>query len=179
VFTSLRDGDLNLHLLDLVDGSVTRLTDRPGYDGGPFFSWDGREIVWRAWHPDTPEALGEYRALLGRGVVRPHRAELFLMRADGGSVRQLTDNGAANWAPFLFPDGERIVFSSNLHDPARFSFALYLIRRDGSGLERLTWTESFAAFPMVSREGARLVFCSNRGAAATREYNVFVADWLD
>ena len=57
-------------------------------------------------------------------------------------------------------------------------FALYLIRRDGRGLERLTWGESFAAFPMFSRDGSRLVFCGNRGAAP-REYNVFLADWVD
>jgi Tol biopolymer transport system component len=101
------------------------------------------------------------------------------MDADGTGVRQVTANGAANWAPFLHPDGERIVFASNLHDPGRFEFALYLIRRDGGGLERLTWSESFAAFPMFSRDGRRLVFCSNRGATTPREYNVFLADWRD
>jgi len=101
------------------------------------------------------------------------------MNADGTGIRQVTANGAANWAPFLHPDGERIVFSSNLHDPGRFDFGLYLIRRDGTGLERVTYAEPFAAFPMFSRDGSRLVFCSNRGAAAPREYNVFIADWAD
>ncbi len=179
VFTSLRDGDLDLYGCDADGRHVRRLTDRPGYDGGPFFSWDGRQIVWRAWHPGDPHELAEYRALLARGVVRPHRAELFVMDADGRGARQVTANGAANWAPFLHPDGERIVFASNLHDPGRFDFALYLVRRDGRGLERLTYAETFAAFPMVSRDGRRLVFCSNRGAAAPREINVFVADWTD
>jgi TolB protein len=178
LFTSHRDGDLDLYLCDPDGGNVTRLTDRPGYDGGPFFSWDGRQIVWRGWHPTGAE-LAEYRELLGRGLVRPHRAELFLAQADGSGARQVTRYGAASWAPFLHPDGERIVFSSNLHDPGRFDFALYLVRRDGTGLERLTHAESFAAFPMFSRDGSRLVFCSSRGAAAPREYNVFVADWVD
>ncbi|MGH7319313.1 MAG: TolB family protein [Candidatus Rokuibacteriota bacterium] len=179
VFTSHRDGDLDLYLCDPDGGSVTRLTDRPGYDGGAFFSWDGRQIVWRGWHPTDPNELAEYRSLLARGLVRPHRAELYVMQADGSGVRQVTANGAANWAPFLHPDGERIVFSSNLHDPGRFDFALYLCRRDGSGLERLTYAESFAAFPMFSRDASRLVFCSNRGATAPREYNVFLADWAE
>jgi Tol biopolymer transport system component len=179
VFTSLREGDLDLYLCDAAGGQVRRLTDRPGYDGGPFFSWDGRQIVWRGYHPADPAALAEYRELLGRGLVRPHRAELFVMDGDGRGVRQVTANGAANWAPCLHPDGERIVFASNLHDPGRFDFALYLVRRDGGGLERLTWVESFVAFPMFARDGRRLVFCGNRGAAAPREYNVFVADWVD
>jgi Tol biopolymer transport system component len=179
LFTSLRDGDLDLYLCDVDGGGLRRLTDQPGYDGGPFFSWDGRQIVWRAWHPPDAAGLAEYRALLAQGLVRPYRAELFVMDADGTGIRQVTANGAANWAPFLHPDGDRIVFASNLHDPGRFDFALYLVRRDGSSLERLTYTEAFAAFPMFSRDGSRLVFCSSREATAPREFNVFVADWVD
>jgi Tol biopolymer transport system component len=179
VFTSARDGDLDVYLADADGGRVRRLTDRPGYDGGPFFSWDGRQIVWRGWHPTDAGELAEYRTLLGQGLVRPNRAELFVMDADGTGVRQVTQNGAANWAPSLHPDGERIVFSSNLHDPGRFDFALYLIRRDGHGLERLTYGESFASFPMFAPDGRRLVFCSSRAAAAPREFNVFVADWVE
>jgi len=103
------------------------------------------------------------------------------MGADGTGTRtrQVTRNGAANWAPFLHPDGERIVFSSSLHDPGRVDFALHLVRRDGRGLERLTYTESFASFPMFSPDRRRLVFCSSRGAPAPREFNVFVADWVE
>ena len=55
--------------------------------------------------------------------------------------------------------------------------ALYLINADGSGIERVTWAESFASFPMFSRDGRHLVFCSTRNAA-TREINVFIADWV-
>jgi Tol biopolymer transport system component len=179
VFTSHRDGDLDVYACDAGGGALRRLTDRPGFDGGPFVSWDGRQIVWRGWHPADAAELGEYRALLGQGLLRPTRAEIFLMDADGGQARQVTAHGGSSWAPSLHPDGERIVFSSNLHNPGRFDFALYLVRRDGSGLERLTWTESFASFPMFAPDGGRLVFCSNRGAAAGREYNVFVADWVD
>jgi TolB protein len=179
VFTSLRDGDLDLYLADADGGHMRRLTDRPGYDGGPFFAWDGRQIVWRGWHPGDATELAEYRTLLQQRLVQPSRAELFVMDADGSRVRQVTRNGAANWAPSLHPDGERIVFSSNLHDPGRFDFALYVVRRDGHGLERLTYGESFASFPMFSPDGRRLVFCSNRGAAAPREFNVFVADWAE
>jgi Tol biopolymer transport system component len=179
VFTSMRDGDLDLYVSDAAGGHVRRLTDRPGYDGGAFFSWDGQQIVWRAWHPTEAADLAEYRTLLQQRLVRPSRAELFVMDADGTGKRQVTGNGAANWAPSLHPDGERIVFSSNLHDPGRFDFALYLVRRDGRGLERLTYGESFASFPMFSADGRRLVFCSSRGATAPREFNVFVADWVE
>jgi Tol biopolymer transport system component len=177
VFTSLREGDLDLYVMDADGGNVRRLTDRPGYDGGPFFSWDGRHIVFRASRPEKAE-LEEYRALLARGLVRPRALEIYVMRADGTGLTQVTRNGAANFAPFMHPGGQQIIFASNLHDPGGRSFALYLVNVDGSGLERVTFAESFASFPMFSRDGSRLVFTGNRNASAPREQNVFVADWI-
>ncbi|MBI4611127.1 MAG: PD40 domain-containing protein [Candidatus Rokubacteria bacterium] len=177
VFTSLRDGDLDLYVMDADGSNVRRLTDRPGYDGGPFFSWDGRFIVLRSAHPETRAELDEYRMLLGQGVVRPRALEIFVMRADGTGLTQVTRNGAANFAPFMHPNSRQVIFSSNLHDPTGRSFALYLINVDGSGLERLTYADSFASFPMFSRDGTRLVFCGNRYAVAPREINVLIADW--
>jgi Tol biopolymer transport system component len=178
VFTSLRDGDLDLYLMDADGRNVRRLTDRPGYDGGPFFSWDSRSIVFRASRPGTAAELDEYRALLRRGLVRPGVLEIYLMRADGTGLTQVTRKGGASFAPFLHPNNQQIVFSSNLHDPTGRTFALYLVNVDGSGLERLTYADSFASFPMFSRDGGRLVFTANRNASAPREQNIFLADWV-
>ena len=178
VFTSLREGDLDLYVMDADGGNVRRLTDTPGYDGGAFFSWDGRFIVFRAHRPETTAELEEYRTLLGQSLVRGQRLEIYVMRADGTGLTQVTRNRAANFAPFMHPNGSQIVFASNLHDPAGRSFALYLINVDGSGLERVTWADTFASFPMFSRDGTKLVFCSGRGATSPRELNVFVADWM-
>jgi Tol biopolymer transport system component len=177
VFTSLREGDLDLYVMNADGSEVRRLTDRFGYDGGAFFSWDGRSIVYRAAYPETPAERDEYRALLGQGLVRPRRLEIYKMRADGTDVRQVTQAKAASFAPFMHPNNQQIIFSSNLHDPTGRAFALYLVNVDGSGLERVTYAESFASFPMFSRDGRRLVFCGTRGAASPREINVFLADW--
>jgi TolB protein len=177
VFTSLREGDLDLYAMNADGSGVRRLTDTPGYDGGPFFSWDGRWIVFRASRPETREELEEYRALLARGLVRPRRLEIYVMRPDGTGVRQVTRSGAASFAPFMHPRSEQIIFSSNLHDPTGRTFALHLVNVDGSGLERVTYGESFASFPMFSRDGTKLVFCGSRNAASAHEMNVFVADW--
>ena len=178
VFTSLRQGDLDLYTMDADGRNVRRLTDEPGYDGGAFYSWDGRMIVFRAHRPKTREDIDEYRALLARSLVRPRALELYVMRADGTGLRQVTRNGAANFAPFLHPNGQHIVFASNLHDPGGRSFALYLVNVDGSGLERITYAETFASFPMFSPDGRRLAFSSSRGAASPRDLNVFIADWV-
>ena len=179
VFCSARDGDLNLYLMDPDGRNVRRVTDRLGYDGGPFFSWDSRYIVYRSYYPETREAQEAYRAELERAQVRPAIMDLYMMTADGREPRKVLSNGAANFAPFMLPDSQRIVFSSNLHDPTRRTFALYLVRTDGSGLERITYAEEFASFPMTSRDGTKLVFCSTRNAAGPREINVFIADWTN
>jgi TolB protein len=178
VFTSMRSGDLDIYTMS-ADGSATkRLTAEKGYDGGPFFSWDGKTIVYRAHHPKTKDELKEYESLLKQDLIKPTQAEIFIMSADGSNKRRLTNNGAANWAPFLHPNNRQIIFSSNLHDPERRSFSLYVINVDGTGLERVTYGARFDSFPMFSRDGKRLVFASTRNAKESREFNIFIADWV-
>jgi TolB protein len=67
-----------------ADGTDSkRLTSEKGYDGGPFFSWDGKIIVYRAYHPKTKEELKEYESLLAQNLIMPTRAEIFMMSAMG------------------------------------------------------------------------------------------------
>lgn len=188
VFTSTRDGDLDLYTCALDGSDVRRVTDAPGYDGGAFFSWDGKRIVWRA--PDREHLdIDEARALLARQLVRPSQLEIFVMDADGSNPRQVTRNGAANFGPFWHPDGKRIIFSSNMHDPKGGNFELYLVEVETGKTERVTHFErrreghhrsdDFDGFPMFTRDGKRLVWCSNRYNARPNETNVFVADWIE
>jgi TolB protein len=178
VFTSLRNGDLDIYLMNSDGTGVRRLTSEKGYDGGPFFSWDGKQIVYRGYHPKTAIEVSEYEALLEQSLIKPTRAEIYIMNADGSRQRQITHNGAANWAPFLHPNNQQIVFSSNLHDPERSSFSLYIVNTDGTRLKRLTNGARFDSFPMISRDGTKLVFASTRNAANPHEFNIFIAGWV-
>jgi Tol biopolymer transport system component len=161
-----------------VDGTnIRRLTNTPGYDGGPFFSPDGKSIVYRAWHP-TDSALATYRELLGQRLVRPNRMEIWMMNADGSNQRQITNLGGANFAPFVTPDGQRIIFSSNYRNPRSRNFDLFLVGLDGTGLEQVTTNPEFDGFPMFSPDGKQLVWASNRNDAKPGETNLFIADWI-
>jgi Tol biopolymer transport system component len=179
VFTSTRDGDIDIYTMDPDGANVKRLTSELGYDGGPFFSPDGTKIVYRAHHPQDPQEIAEYKELLKDGSLRPTRFELFIMDADGSNKRRLTNFGAASFAPFFHPDGKRIIFASNLHDPRSRNFDLYLIHVDGSGLERVTYHQAFDSFPMFSSDGKRLVWASNRNQARRGDTNIFLADWVE
>jgi Tol biopolymer transport system component len=153
VFTSMRDGDLDIYTMDADGKNVRRLTDQLGYDGGPFWSADGKQIVYRAHHPKTDEEKADYTNLLKRNLIRPSVLEIWVMNADGSNKRQITSNGKANFGPYFFPDGKRIIFSSNIDDPGGRNFDLYLINIDGTGLERITYNETFDGFPMFSPDG--------------------------
>ena len=190
VFTSTRDGDLDLYEMDLESRQVSRLTDEVGYDGGAFYSPDGEWIVYRANHPVSPEDRKHYRDLLAENLVEPMRMELFVMRASkskgkgkggtgpGPGRRQITRLGKANFAPFWLPDGKRVIFSSNFESESPRQFELYVVGLDGGTPERITFTGGFNSFPMFSPDGKKMVFSSNRNARSPREINVFVADWV-
>ena len=179
VFTSKRDDDLDIYVMNVDGSEVRRLTYRRGYDGGPFFSADGSEIVYRAHYPEKPEEIAEYDSLLALNLVRPHTLDIYVMNADGTNKRRVTDNGAANFAPFFHPDGRRIIYASNVHDPGGRNFDLYLIEVDGAGLERVTTNETFDGFPMFSPDGRHLVFASNRFNSVPGETNIFIAEWVE
>lgn len=176
VFTSTRDGDLDLYRMDADGSNVTRLTEAPGYDGGAFYSQDCSKIVWRASRP-TGQALEEYQALLAEGLVRPSALEIWVANADGSDARQVTYLGGANFAPYLFPAGDRILFSTNHHDPQGREFDIFAVNVDGTGLERITYTEGFDGFPMFSPDGQLLAFGSNRNQGKPGETDVYVANW--
>jgi len=179
VFTSTRDGDLDLYSMSADGSDVRKLTDTPGYDGGAFFSPDGTKIVFRARYPETDRELADYRALLADDLVRPGVLDIYVMDADGSNTRRLTDNGAANFAPFFHPDGERVIFASNLNDPESRNFDLFLIGLDGTGLEQVTFSDEFDSFPMFTPDGRHLVFASNRHAATEGDTNLFIAEWIE
>jgi TolB protein len=178
VFTSVRNGDLDIYSMDANGKHVKQLTHELGYDGGPFYSPDGKWIIYRAYHPKSEKEISEYKELLQQNLIRPTSLEIWIMKADGSGKRQITNLGAASFAPSFFPDGKRIIFSSNQGSTGGMgNFELYAISLDGTNLERITVSEGFDGFPMFSPDGTKLVWASNRNAKAPHETNIFIADW--
>jgi TolB protein len=177
IYTSTKDGDIELYIMDLESGKEQRITNTLGYDGGAWFSPDGTKLIWRASRPKSETELKEYKDLLAENLVAPTNMEVWVANADGSNARQVTSYGQANWAPAYMPDNKRIIFASNHEYKRGFPFNLYTINEDGTNLQKISRDKGFDAFPMFSPNGKKIVFCSNRNNGGTRDTNVFVADW--
>lgn len=140
-----------------ADGSdVRRLTETLGYDGGPFFSPDGKRICWR------------------RFAENGATAEIMSMNIDGTDKRQLTSLEAMSWAPIYHPSGEYLIFATNIHGFSNFE--LYIV--DAAGQQtpvRVTTTEGFDGLPTFTPDGKQLSWTSNR--TSSKQSQIFMADW--
>jgi len=140
-----------------ADGSgQRRLTSVPGYDGGPFFSPDGKRIIWRRF--DTS------------GLI----ANVFTMNPDGSDVRQITDFGAMSWAPYIHPSGQYILFASN--KLGFENFEVYLVDIDGKKEPvRVTYADGFDGLPVPSPDGRQVAWTSTRAGGSDGQ--IFLAQW--
>ena len=179
VFTSTRSGDLELWIMNIDGSGLKQLTFDLGYDGGAFFSPDGSQLVFRASRPQSETEIAEYKKLLLDGLVAPTNMELYVIDTNGQNLKQVTNLGKANWAPFFHPSGKKILFSSNHYSSKGYAFQLFMIDIDGKNLQQITNESIFNAFPMFSPDGKKLIFSSNRNNNGTRDTNLFIADWID
>lgn len=179
IYTSMASGDLDMWTMKPDGSDKKRLTMLPGYDGGAFYSRDGKHIIWRANHPQQHDALQKYRDLLKENLVAPMKMEIFIADKDGKNEKQLTSFGCASFAPAFTPDGKKVIFSSNKHNCDGRKFELYMMNLDGSGLEQVTDFGGFTSFAEFSPDGKTLVFASDYQAKSRYEFNIFTATWKD
>ncbi|MGB5202224.1 MAG: PA domain-containing protein, partial [Sedimenticolaceae bacterium] len=149
---------MELYLMDVDGSNVRRLTHTPGYDGGPFFSADGKSITWRRFSKDGATA------------------EIYTMDLASGVESQLTRTGVMSWAPYFHPSGDYLIFASNREGFANFE--LFMVDAAGKGEPvRVTYTEGFDGLPVFSPDGKRLSWTSNR--TANKQSQIFIAEWDD
>ena len=177
IFTSKRDGDVDLYKMQMDGTGLTRLTDQPGYDGGAYFSHDGKRIVWRTHRTDDSTQNAKFAALLDEDLVRPTAMDIWVGDADGKNQKQVTFKPGASFAPYFTPDDQHIIYASNWENPRGRNFDLYLVGVDGGEPVPVTRDSDFDGFPMFSPDGRWLVFCANRGGKVDGETNIFLAQW--
>jgi Tol biopolymer transport system component len=140
-----------------ADGSgQKRLTNAPGYDGGPFFTHDGSRILWRRFDE--------------QGLI----ADVWSMKPDGSDQKQITHFGSMSWAPYEHPSGQYILFASN--KLGFENFELFMVDPDGAKEPvRVTYTDGFDGLPVPSPDGTMLAWTSSRSGGSAGQ--LFLAQW--
>lgn len=149
---------LELYIMDADGGNPRRLTDTPGYDGGPFFSADGRRICWRRFSPDGSTA------------------QIWTADIDGSNAKQITRLDAMSWAPYFHPSGDYLFFTTNLLGFSNFE--LFMV--DDAGKHepvRVTYTDGFDGLPVFHPDGKQLAWTSNRTANGASQ--IFLAKFAE
>jgi Tol biopolymer transport system component len=143
-----------------ADGTgAARLTHAPGYDGGPFFSPDGKRLLYRSDRKNN-NLLQVFIADLAfdgagniTGIAREH---------------QLTDDANVNWGPYWHPDGRHVIYATSAH--GHTNYELYLMRDDGSQKTRVTHAAGADVLPVFSPDGKYLIWASKRNGQSTQIY---------
>lgn len=142
VFTSVRDGQVNLYLFNLKSGQVKRLTNGAFVDRSPQFSADDQWIVWSRWDPTTKSS------------------QIYLADAAFKKPTPLTPPGYQDTSPTWDSSGKFIVFSSDREGDGRRR--LFVVNQSGDCLKPLLSFDGDLAQPVLSRSGQQLAFTSNK-----------------
>lgn len=148
---------MDIYLMKSDGSNVRRLTNSKGYDGGPFFSADGKKITWRRFAPNGSSA------------------EIYTMDVDGKNQKQLTHLKSMSWAPYFHPSGDYIIFTSSLNGYANFE--LYLVDTAGEkNPVRVTYIDGFDGLPVFSPDGKQISWThrSEKG-----DSQIKIAEWND
>jgi len=114
VFTSERDGNRNIYIMNSNGSDQTKLTDHPNHDYEPTFSSDGLSILF------TSERDGN--------------KEIYIMNTKGENLTNLSNNPGDDWNPRFYPDNKKIIFQSTRDN----NWEIYLMKLDGSEQKNLT-----------------------------------------
>ena len=156
VYASNEDGSMNIYVMNSDGTEVKQVTHTTHcYNGGPFFSPDGKKIIFRA-DRETPNLL-----------------QIYMIDSDGENLVQLTNNGAVNWAPFWYPIDNAIAYTTSLH--GHHNYQLYFLNIDTGKEYRISYYPTFNGLPTFNNEGSKILWTSKRGEDNTSQ--VFIADF--
>ena len=147
VFSSTRDGNQEIYIMNADGTSQTRLTNNSAVDANPKLSADGQKIVFDS--------------------DRDGNQEIYVMNVDGTDQTRITNNTLKDSHPSWSPDGTQIVFDSGSADPYDIEHLpqIWIMNADGSDPVQLTseltiigGTLQTAQDPVFSADGTRIAF---------------------
>jgi len=197
-FTSSRDRNVQIYVVNADGSGLARLTNDAASDQEPVWSPDGTKIAFASsrdgryeiyvMNPDgsgvtrvSSEQADEFEpswspdgSRMAFTSGRDGHEEVYVMNADGSGITRLTNNPAGNLEPSWSPDGARIAFRSNRDGNPQ----IYVMNADGSGVTRLSNNSDGDMQPSWSPDGSRIAFTKNVSGCDDVDcwdfYNIYV-----
>jgi dipeptidyl aminopeptidase/acylaminoacyl peptidase len=193
-FTSARDGQFQIYVMDADGGNQTRLTNNPEGDFGPAWSPDGTKLAYTSRRggklevrlmnadgsgqttlshsggDDLSPAWSPDGTRLALASNRDGNFEIYSTNVDGSAQTRLTNNAAGDFGPVWSPDGRKLAFVS---DRDNGNAELYSMNADGAGQTRLTNDAALDFSPAWSPDGTKISFTSVRGAGGEARPQIY------
>ncbi len=177
-FTSTRDGNEEIYVLDVETGGQTRLTAHSGRDHDPSWSPDGTRLAFASERDGNSEiyvmpATGgsEQRLTVDPSVDqqpawsttggiafasdRVGDFDIYVMDDQGGGIFRLTPDLGDDLDPSWAPDGSQLAYT---HRNENLNFDLQAIDAAGQNRRVLTSSPLIEHFPAWSPDGTRIAF---------------------
>ena len=142
-YTSNRDGNLDIYLLNTANNTTIRLTNDPGVDILPAISPNGNRIAF------VSNRSGNY--------------DIWIMNLNGSGQTNLTNNPADDQFPTWSPDSNAIAFQTNRDG----NLEIYAMNPDGGNPRNLTNYPSADDSQPTWYEGKLLILSTGESIAFT------------
>jgi TolB protein len=174
--------DADIWVYDTQTGKHHALVTADGYDGGPFFSPDGKRVCYR-----SDRALNDLLQLF----VADLRFDEAGVPVGVSREYQITDNGQVNWAPYWHPSGNFLVYGTS--EVGHWNYEVFAIEIDDSKLRadgpgnraaetlrrcRVTRADGADVLPVFSPDGKLMMWTAQRGAMKEGEQKPSSQLWI-
>ena len=151
-FTSTRDGNTDIYVMDGDGRNERRLTVHPARDRYPTWSPDGKKIAFES----------------NRNNVNKDHMQIWVIDADGKNPTRISD-GLSDGYPDWSPGGTKIVYDAHLHPEEHHVAPAGITVVDADGKDKRLLTRE-GAHPTWSPDGERIAFISGRNGIVSQLY---------